>query len=57
MKILIETECNDKTCGKCRLVLTREDGTEPVCCLFVKHLEETESDRKRLPECMAAYKG
>jgi len=54
MKILIETECNEKTCGKCKLIVRASRGA--ACGLFVQVLEETKKGYKRLPICMATCK-
>jgi len=54
MKLTIDIDCNEKTCGKCKLVVRAGMGT--ACGLYVKVLEGVKNDYKRLPECIAACK-
>ena len=60
-KILLEIDCDEKTCGKCQYKLSHSTGLvgefHPICDVFDGHYGEWGArDMKRARRCIAAQK-
>jgi len=54
MKITIELDCNEKTCGKCKHQIKQKGA---VCSIFIQFLPVNKKGQfLRLPECINACK-